>query len=383
MDNNRYTVILHYDHNNIETREKVIACLSRLDSTTSERFEKTKLTGQLIIKRSTDLATARRLKHILRDTGARCSVQKQTSKTPPAIGKHQESAGSLPVSHLETNPLLIRCPNCGYQQPPVLECRVCSIVISKARPRRESEPVEVPSAEKHLSKHHEKSRFLSAVRHYARPIVALWKKIQHPIAIQKLTTWTQRVADRLIRCALVFIIALILEIGLLSLGKMLWFLYTSTSVGQYYLEKLPEKAEMFQRVVHADPLTLGWDTTLTVLYIGLLIGCAAQMLHLIRYLYESQGIIGKLVLWFLPSVGLTAWIISQRHPYPEYGLATTLVTVPTLCMLSSCLYLAQTMLPGIGEFGKILTIVFKNREKTWGTIFKKIRIWLDTTKQVY
>jgi len=383
MDNNRYTVIVHYDPTHRQIHEKVVACLSRLDPTASERFEKTKLTGRLIVKRSTDLATAKRLKHMLLNTGARCSVQKLTSKSPPVIGRNQESADGLRVSHPEANPLLMRCPTCGHQQPPALECRVCHIIISKARPRQRLKPGEAAAAEKHLVKHPEQFRFLSAVRHYSRPIVALIHKIQHPIGVQKLKTWAQRVADRLIRCAMVFIIALILEIGLLSLGKMLWFLYTSTPVGRYYLEQLPDKAEMFQRVVNADPLTLGWDTTVTVLFTGLLIACAAQFVHLIRYLYDSQGLVGKLILWVLPSVGLTAWIISQRHPYPEYALATTLVAVPTLCMLSSCLYLAQTMLPEIGDFRKIFAIIINNREKTWGAIIKKVRIWLDTTKQVY
>jgi hypothetical protein len=383
MDDNRYTVILHYDPNHKKIHEKVITCLSRLDPTASKRFVKTQLTGQVIIKRNTDLATAKRLKYILRDTGARCSVQKIVSNMPPGIGKDQKSADGAPGSHRETSPLLIRCPNCGYQQPPALECRACRIIISKAKPRRESKPVELPSAEKHLPRQPALSQFLNAVRHHARPAVALMQKIQHPIGVEKLTSWAQRVADRLIRCGLVFIIALILEVGLLSLGKMMWFLYTATTVGQYYLEKLPEKAEMFERIVHADPLTLGWDTTLTVLYVGLLIGCAAQVLHLIRNLYESQGIIGKLAFWVGPSVGLTAWIISQRHPYPEYALATTLVAVPTLCMLSSCLYLTQTILPEIGDFRKIFAIIAQNKEKNWGAIIKKIRNWLDTTKQVY
>jgi hypothetical protein len=52
-------------------------------------------------------------------------------------------------------------------------------------------------------------------------------------------------------------------------------------------------------------------------------------------------------------------------------------------MLSSCLYLAQTMLPEIGDFRKIFAIIINNREKTWGAIIKKVRIWLDTTKRVY
>jgi hypothetical protein len=383
MENDRYTVFLQYDPNHIEIHEKVLACLSRLDRGAAERIGKTKLTGRLIVKRSTDLETAKRLKHKLQDCGALCSVQRLPCTLPPANGKDRQTAGRLLESQRETNPLLIRCPNCGYEQPPVSECRACRIIISKSRARREPGLIERPAADKRLPQQPARTQFLNTVRRHTRSLVALLSKFQHPIGVQKLTSWGQRVADRLIRCAIVFILVLILQIGLLSLGKMLWFLYVSTAAGQYYLEKLPEKAEMFQRIVHADALLLGWDTTLTVLLVGLLLGCAAQVLHLIRYLYESQGIIGKLALWVIPSMGLTAWIVSQRHPYPEYALAATLVALPTLCLLSSCLYLAQITLPELGDFRKIIAIIVKNKGKTWGDIIKKIRIWLDTTKQVY
>jgi hypothetical protein len=144
---------------------------------------------------------------------------------------------------------------------------------------------------------------------------------------------------------------------------------------------MPEQARVFQSITEADPLTLGLDTTLVVFCVSLLVAGVAQVLHLIRYLYESQGIIGKLIVWFIPCMGLTAWIINQRHPYPELALAGTLVVVPTLCLLSSCLYLARMLLPEIGDLRTIVSIIMDNRDTTWALIIKKIRIWFNTAKR--
>lgn len=380
MDDNSYAVILHYDPDSKETRDKIVACLSHLDPTVSSRLENLKTTGRLIVKRRADLETANRLKRLLSGTGARCSVHKLGAPQSGSDIKNRGLDKDRPAAGRQAAGLLIKCPNCGYQQPPAMECRACRIIIAKARPRTATDPNEARKAAKPPVRYWTKEQFFDRLHRYSGPLEALIKKIQNPMGVRRLTTWAQRALDRLIRCAIVFAIALVLEIGLLILGKMMWSLYVATDAGRYYLEKLPEKAQMFHSIALADAWTLGWNTTLTVLLVCLLLGGAAQFLHLVRYLYESQGVIGKLALWFGPCVGLTGWIVSQQHPFPEYALAATLVAAPTLCMLSSCLYLARTIVPEIGEFRKIVALIATNREKTWGAIAKKIRIWLNVTK---
>ena len=382
MEDHSYCVVLDYDQENPEIREKVTACLSRLDPTAPQRFNDTKTTGRLIVKRSTDLATAKRLVRILRNTGAHCSVQKRILPPQPKGKPDTDSRRKMPATRPETLPQLIECPNCGCSQPRAVECRACGIVFSKAKPRLRPAPIDPPAAPPR-EKPAKPSPIMQAVRRFIHALTVLSARIQHPIRVEKLTSWARKVADRAIRCGLVFCIALILEIGLLALGKMLWFIYVHTPVGQYYLQKMPEEAQMYQSVIFADPLTLGWDITTTVLLVGLFLGCIAQFLHLIRYFYESQGIIGKLVLWFVPVTALSARLISQVDPFPEFFLAITLAALPTLCMLSSCLYLAQTVLPELGDFRTILNIILENKDKTWGYVIKKIRIWLDSSKKVH
>jgi hypothetical protein len=380
MENNRYTVVLHYDPQDAETHQKVIACLTRLAPNASKQFQKTEFTGRLILKRSTDPATARRLKQLINATGAGCDVHKVFEKRPTGTAEDRKTPDRSAAADRATQPPLIQCPKCGCEQPANLECRACGIIIAKASLNRPSPAVEKP--DEAPVQDPVPSRILDRIQPWTRPILALIEKIQHPIDVRKLTTWSKNVADRLIRCGIVFVIALLLEIGLLSLGKMLWSLYVATAMGQYYVERLPEQAQVFQCVAEADPLALGLDVTLIVSCVSLMLGCVAQILHLIRYLYESQGIIGKLILWFFPCMGLNAWIISQWHPYPELAMAGVLAAVPTLCMLSSCLYLARTILPELGDLRVIVSIIMSNRDAAWTLIVKKIRIWFDTTKRV-
>lgn len=375
MVDNRYSVELHYDPEDAQIHQKVIACLTRLDPKAAGRFEKAGFTGRLILKRNTDMATARRMKQLLNKTGASCDIRELSVKSSAARTEDLKAAVPAAVDPAGPAPTM-RCPKCGCEQPANPECRACGVIIARVGRDRPSPAVTAakPSSE---PPHQLSNRF----RQRIRPILTLIHRIQHPIDLRKLTTWSRRVADRLIRCGMVLAVALILEIGLLYLGKMLWSLYVATAAGQYYVDSLSEEARVFQSITEADPLSLGLDITLVVFFVNLLVACASQILHLTRYLYESQGILGKLILWFIPYTGLSAWFISQRHPYPELALAGTLALVPTLCMLSSCLYLARIILPEVGDLRAVVSIIMNNKDAAWALIIKKIRIWFDATKR--
>jgi hypothetical protein len=378
MVDNRYSVVLHYDPRDAVTHQKVIACLTRLDPNAAGRFEKAGFTGRLILKRNTDMATARRLKQLLNKTGASCDIRALSVK-PLAAREEDRKAAALAAAAPAGPAGMMRCPKCGCEQPANPECRACGVIIARVGRNRPSPVVEKPAAKPSPEP---PPRLANLFRQRIRPMLTLIHRIQHPIDVRKLTTWSKRVADRLIRCAMVFAIALILEIGLLFLGKMLWSLYVATAAGQYYVKRLSEEARVFQSITEADPLSLGLDTTLVVLCVSLLVACAAQILHLTRYLYDSQGIFGKLILWFIPCTGLSAWFVSQRPPYPELAVAGTLALVPTLCMLSSCLYLARIILPEVGDLRTVVSIIRNNKDAAWALIIKKIRIWFDASKRV-
>jgi hypothetical protein len=382
MDDDCYSIILAYDPGQPEVCQKVVACLCRLDPTAAEKLAHVVTRGRLVIKRDADRTTAQRLGRRLQAAGAKVHIKRHAAAPKGGTTLTDGATAPAATGDRKTRSGWIKCPNCGFQQPPELECRACGVIISKARGRH-AMPAAAPTPEaRPRPRAPYGQRAQQWLRRQMSSIMALREKITYPFNHQIVTGWTQRVADRSIRCGIVFIIALILEIGLLCLGRMMWALYCATSVGQYYLKKIPEKAEPIQRLFDSDPLAVGWETTLAVMSAALVLGCAAQFFHLIRYLFHSQGIAGKLMIWFIPSAAYTAWRVSLQPPFPEYATACMLVAVPTLCLLSSCLHLAQAALPEMGDFRKLIAIIGQNRSKSWRYLLKKIRIWLATTRQV-
>ncbi|MGD9223473.1 MAG: hypothetical protein PVH22_09515 [Desulfobacteraceae bacterium] len=341
MENDRYNVILAYDPGNSDIHRKVIARLFDLKPEAAKQFQIAEFTGQMIVKRGADLTTAKRLGHLFRGTGATISFQKTVSQ-PASLDGNPEASGRAADT-------TATCPKCGHQQSREKEeCSACGIIFARIKTRPAPVQTQAPVAHKQPPKPPVWRRMLKETEKISPLLVALKRKIQPPASVEKISGWGQGVADRLIRCGLRFIIALIIEAGSLLLIRMSWFLYIATTTGQYYMKRFPEKAEVYNRIVQTDPLSLGLDTTLTVLWVGLLVGVAARLLNLIHHLYESQGFIGKLVIWFAPFIGATAWIMTLKEPFPEIPEAVMLVALPALCMLSSCLYLAQAILPRVG-----------------------------------
>jgi hypothetical protein len=357
MEADCYNVLLSYDPKDKEIHQNVIACLSRLDPTAAKKIDKTKWTGRLIVKKNADLDTAKRLKCFLQDSGALCTVQKKTSASFSADRQSQPPADRRPAALPGVNRVVTTCPNCGLEQFPGTECQECGIIFAKVRPRHSNRQSHASLTGKELSWYQKSSKFTQKVRQIVHPVLPLFEKIRHPMGTDNFTSWAQRVADRMISCGIVLVIAFILQVGSLSLGKMLWFLYISMPIGQNFILIFPERAEMFRDIVDADPLILGWDITMAALYVVLLLGCIAQIMHLIRYFYDPQGVIGKLCLWISPFTAGTAWAISQQPPYPEYALAVTLAVIPVLCILGSCLRLVQAVLPEIGDLRKAIDFI--------------------------
>ncbi len=377
MEEQRYNVILSYDPDDKKIHQKVVSALFEKAPLAAQRFEEANFNGRMMIRRGVDLKTAKGFARLFRDTGAICQFQK-TAPTPASANQNltetERSQGPQPE--------MAECPNCGHAVPKlIVECPECGIIIAKAKLRRVPQPTTEPAEQAPSPPPSIPPSILEKAKVYCSPLVKVLQKIQHPIPIEKISGWGQTVVDRLIRCGLVFVIALILEVGLLVLGRMMWSLYTATISGEHYLKTFPEKAAVLNAITGANPLNLGFETTFIVLCLGLLVGCVAQLLHLIHHLYESQHLIGKLIIWFTPFIGTGAWIMTRQAPYLEFFHATVLVALPALCLFSSCLYLAKAMLPELGMILKLGTTTVGNISGARGIILQNIREWIQSFKQ--
>ncbi len=383
MDNDLYTLVLQFDPKDKTTYRKVFYSLSLLDPNITPRLDELLASGKLIIKRDADLATARRILHRMRNTGANCGLKKQPTR--PVTATSSALQAQISVDPNNSEPSIIRCPNCNHKQPPTQECRACGIIIAKARPRLQAEkkkktPLvnEAEDVKENSSPLHAKAT-IANIRRQVIPSIWAWLKAQ-PIRAVKLPSWSQNLGDALLRCGVVFVIALIFEIGLLYLGRYLWYIYLWTTVGQYYVKHFPDKAKAIQSLVQTDALMLGWEVTVLTLYICFLLGCVTRILHLIRYLYDSQGILGKLIIWFIPTVALTAWALILQDQVTDYAAACVLAIVPTTCILSSCLHLAKAMLPELNGIIKMITNSLVSRKHAFNLAGAKFKAWLDDAK---
>ncbi len=365
MNNQRYTVVLKLDSGEPRLRQRVIERLGRIDPSAHHRLKNLNQ-GQITLKKHTDLATARRLVAFLKKTGAECKILKEGSSHKPAAPQSQVT---------DATPDAIRCPNCRHEQPPAIECQSCGVIIEKAHrhrikafqreaPRPETpKPADPPPPRQPL---------------YQRIIDALPEWVKKPIIKpKKIQNWWRRLADRLIACGVVSLAALVMQAVLLHVFNMLWFLYGETEVGKYYIRHFPEKAAAIQHLMAMDLLVLAWGSTLTVLCVCLLLSVPAQLLHLVRYLFDSQGWVGKLVIWCPPAAALAAWWIAREYELDHYLQAVALVLVPSMCIISTCLQMTRDALPEFGQlWNGVANVVWKGENSLWTQIKRK---WLAMT----
>jgi hypothetical protein len=381
MEEDRYNVILCYDPDDSQIHRKVVSALFEKAPLVAQRFEEAKFNGRMIIRRGVDMKTAKGFRRLFGDTGATCTFHKITATPPDCPDENRAAVKGSPPPQASPDPTAPACPNCGHPVSQSEVCRECGIIIAKAKARRslpqEPAPV-VAKPEPSSSTPSLMAAVMDKAQTYCSPLVTLLKKIQHPIPVDNISGWGQTVADRMIRCGLLFAIALVVEIGMLVMGRMMWSLYTATVSGEQFLKSFPERAQVYQHITRADPLALGFDATLTMLWLGLLVGCVCQLLHLIHHLYESQNLIGKFIIWFAPLIGAGAWIMTRQMPYLQTVHAMLLVTLPALCLLSSCLYLARALLPELGQVLKFGVSKAGAISGSRGTVLQNIRQWVDS-----
>jgi len=180
-----------------------------------------------------------------------------------------------------------------------------------------------------------------------------------------LQQWSRRIADALFRCLVVSTTALILEIGMLYMAKMVWFVYISTHVGQVYLAKFGAGTNGIQYLMTSNLALVGWQAVMTVLVLCVMVAAASQWFFLLRFLYLPFGFAGHMVLWTLPLTGLSAYCLYLTHTLNHFGVSCMVTLLPTFLLLPACVQLAQILMPDMG-------IVIRATKNTAGNIFDRL-----------
>ncbi len=365
VDDRRYTVIVEFDPRDQVVRKRLIDRLARIDSKCSERSIDLHH-GRLVVKRDASRDDARRLGRAIHPTGARCKYIRQ-----PGLREDSKPAPPQPP------PSQIICPNCRFEQPMALECRACGIIIAKARrqpvravPKRQVQP---PDTELPPILSFDKAELLRRVR----AVLPVW--LHHrSLNPERFRIWWRRWVDRMLNCGIAFAAALILQAVLLHVFKILWFVYTSTVVGQYYNRQFPDEAAAIHQLLSIDLLPIIWDSAVMVLYVSLVLSLGARFLHLIRYFFDPLGLIGRLIVWWPVTAALAAWGLYLDYYLPNYPIAVVLTALPALCIIFSCLRMTRDCFPEIGTLLDLMArALWRGPDRPWATIKRKLRAFLQ------
>lgn len=132
---------------------------------------------------------------------------------------------------------------------------------------------------------------------------------------------------------------------LLYLAKYLWFIFTSTPVGQAYSTIFEESYRMTSDVLNRNLISLAMNLTLTACAICFIIGTIFKFLHITRYLYSGRGFLGRILFCGLPLTYLVALYLQYRGNFTRIDTACIVAVVPGLCLFARCFKYTDDFVP--------------------------------------
>ncbi len=161
--------------------------------------------------------------------------------------------------------------------------------------------------------------------------------------------YRNRVFDRFVKMILAAISIYFLFVLLFYVCQMLWHLYLSTPTGKHFLTTHSIESAFFSSLFNLDGVALIRLIVLTSLKNSCLIGIVCQFFQLMRYFYDSRGVIGKFVIWGGGLSYLAAWQISVSLEIDWFGGVFLISALPTLCLFTFCFDFTRELVPEIGE----------------------------------
>lgn len=370
MPDDFYAVELFYDPENEATANRIRSFLKRFGYLNPRHIENMIGSGKIVLKRNVDYAHAVYIQQRIRISGTACKIKKQPSHRPgpqtPTKGITTHS--SLQISNTADEMV---CPKCNTRQPHLSECLGCGVIISKIHKPVGSEDLNTkPAHARKCSSIPQKSNPKKAkLKKYQPALIALWGKYAY--FRRQVAQRSQKPFNAAIECVVLVISAYVLELMSLYLSRYLWYIFTHTSVGEFYQESNTGHTAAIEKVLNIDATDLFFNVILLVLLANLILGLVAQFTHVCRWYLDTNGFIIK-AIWILLLTLCTAWIISKGPLSLPLFLAFILTLLPTVCLLEGCLKLARTIIPEIGTAVSKIKIVVGNG-KSFCDAFKRVK----------
>jgi hypothetical protein len=169
----------------------------------------------------------------------------------------------------------------------------------------------------------------------------------------------RNLVDIVTRAILLVICTTILNIIVLYFYNILWHIYRLTYIGSQFVIQQPQRTQMITAILSNDINGLSLNTTLAAFVICMVISATCRTFYLSRFFYQSQGKIGKLVLWGLPLTALVSMYTNSQHGFHSWAAVIPITIVPTLCVFTYCFTFSDRLLPELGDVIKAIFIYFK------------------------
>lgn len=169
-----------------------------------------------------------------------------------------------------------------------------------------------------------------------------------------------KIWDVMIQTILLLFITAVVNIGLLYLCKMLWYIYISTPIGQQFVTISAGTSQVIFDILSRDFVSLSIKVTIAAFTICMLISAICQVLHIARYLYLPRGFFGKIALWGFPLTAVVATHIRDTEGFEYWSIAYAAALVPTLCIFTGCFKFTYELLPEIGDLIRKAALMSKD-----------------------
>ena len=161
--------------------------------------------------------------------------------------------------------------------------------------------------------------------------------------------YAYQVLKACIQLFLLFWTTVLVNTGLLYVIKIFKLTYFETSTGRRFSHLFQDTTRIITDIAQRDLFSFAVDISTIALWICLGVSAACQLLHIARFLYQPRGVVGKLVYWGLPLIGVVAFYLQRDLNVGGWVSACIVALIPTLIIFPNAFRFAFELLPEIGD----------------------------------
>lgn len=191
----------------------------------------------------------------------------------------------------------------------------------------------------------------------------------------KIHRYLRKIFNPFTDTVLLIVATIIAYISLLFFLKYLWYLFTSTPVGEAYAEYFSYDYQITNDVLSANLINLATMLTIVSFMISFLIGSVCKFFFIVRYFYSNRSLLLRIVFFGLPLAYISAACMRYLFDFGHMSTAFTIAVVPTLCVFAGAFRIAEEYVPELVD----VIFFFRGRRRKISNILeeKEIRCSAD------